>query len=438
MVQQNLVSYILTQMRQGKTLEELNRFLIGAGYDKTEVESSIQYVLNTQTNPKLAEEQRIQQLTDYIQKQLQAGFQQQAISNFLVSRGYPYYEVNSALQQATLPKREEKVQHKMLILALIMMFVMTSAVTFMYFKAYTKFGFEVPEKLLDVEAEKLTTLVQQGGTLDFRVKLINFGYERRYDVALSYKIIDRQTQGTVLEQTETLALSTTLENIVKFDIPETMKPGKYVLRVDATYQEFTATSGFIFEVLPKELAQEKIDEIKKMIPEEENATEIPELEPEEKTPVTLPVTPPAVNTTTPTQTPVQPAPTGEAPFYEGKTREQAFEMVKAVSVREPQRAIEMCKSFEYIGNIEQCLMMLAQFKKDSIYCEQIEKVLSKDNCYIDTARATGNFEFCNQVTTSQLKQNCKMLSFVADAKKSAQSGESLPNPFGLLVSPPTI
>ncbi|MBI5880495.1 hypothetical protein HZB90_00015, partial [archaeon] len=172
MVQQNIVSFIISQLKQGKTIEETNKFLIEAGYDKAEVESSVQYTINTQANPRLAEEQRIQQLSSYIQQQTKAGYDLQTISNFLISRGYPYYEVNSALQQVTMPRKEARLEHKLVIFALVAMLIMTGAVTIMYFKAYTLVGIGVPEKLLDVETEKLTTIVQQGGELMFKVKLI--------------------------------------------------------------------------------------------------------------------------------------------------------------------------------------------------------------------------------------------------------------------------
>ncbi|MFH1669954.1 MAG: hypothetical protein ABIA62_08565, partial [Candidatus Woesearchaeota archaeon] len=281
MVQQNLVSYILGQLRQGRRLEDVNRFLVQSGYDKVEVEAAVQYVINTQTNPEVAEQQRIQQLVGYIQKQLQSGYDKQAVANFLVSRGYPYFEVNSALQQATAPTQELKLHHKAIIFAFIAMFVMTAGVTFMYLKAYTRAGIEIPDQLLDVEVEKLTTLVQQGGDLTFRVKLINFGFDKRFDVVMNYKIINRGTQGTVLEKSETMALSTTMENIVTFAIPETMSPGDYVVRVDAVYQDFVATSGFIFNLISKDIAEEKLKEIQDMMPKEENVSDIPELAPEE-------------------------------------------------------------------------------------------------------------------------------------------------------------
>ncbi|MBW2972361.1 hypothetical protein KY359_04970 [Candidatus Woesearchaeota archaeon] len=429
MVQQNVVSYIISQLRQGRRLEEINRFLIEAGYDKAEVESSVQYVINIQTNPRLAEEQRIQQLSNYIQKQIESGYAPQAIANFLISRGYPYYEVNSALQQATLPKKEVKIEHKFVVFALIAMFIMTAAVTVMYFKAYTLIGIGVPEQLLDVEADKLTTIVQQGGDLTFQVKLKNFGYEKRFDVVLDYKVIDRDTQGTVLQKSETVALSTTLENIVKFNIPEDMKPGKYVLRVDATYKDFTATSGFIFDILPKEMAQELIDEIRKQVPViPENITEIPELAPE------APEAPEAV------PTPIPAPPTAEELWYKGMTRQQAFETVKSISVRDPQRAIEMCNGFEITANRQACIIMLAGFKKAPAICESIEDKQHKDNCYVQMAKELGSPEICAQIQDPNVKQSCEMLLITRQIPRLAQQHdqETLYNtmaPFGIQATP---
>jgi hypothetical protein len=431
MAQQNIVSFILSQRKQGKQLEEINRFLLEAGYEKSEVASSVQYVMNLQANPRLAEEQRIQQLSGYIQKQLNAGYDVNTISNFLTSRGYPYYEVTSAVQQLQQPKKEAKIEHKLLVFALIAMFLMTTAVTVMYFKAYTKIGIGVPEKLLDVEAEKLTTIVQQGGELVFQTKLINFGYEKRFDVLLTYKVIDRDTQGAVLEKSETVALSTTLENIVKFNIPEDIKPGNYVLRVDAQYKEFTATSGFIFDILPKEMAAEKIEEIRKQLPTAENITKIPELGSEaptqEPTPETKPVPIPAPE---------------EKLFYEGKTRQQAFEEVKAVSVRDPTRAISMCNEFRLSANKQACITMLAEFKKTPAVCEEITDLGQRDNCYVQIAMATGIASACAQVQDARVKQSCEMVLFTKKVPQITPQTDKETiykemAPFGLQTTPTT-
>ncbi len=423
MVQQNLVSYVIAQLRQGRRLEDVNKFLVQSGYDKAEVESAVQYVINTQTNPQVAEQQRIQQLVGYIQKQLQGGYDKQAVANFLVSRGYPYFEVNSALQKATAPPQELKLHHKALIFAFIAMFVMTAGVTFMYLKAYTRVGVEIPDQLLDVEVEKLTTLVQQGGELTFRVKLINFGFDKRFDVVLNYNIIDRDTQDTVLEKSETMALSTTMENIVTFEIPGTMPPGDYVVRVDAVYQDFTATSGFIFNLISKDIAEETLEEIRAMMPEEEeNISEIPELaptEPEGPTPVE-PEEPTAEEPVT--VTPTVPTPEeGEPAFYEGITRQQAFDMVKSTYLRNPEQALSMCREFKHQGNVDKCLTDLAKFQSDGSLCEEIEKEIAKDSCYLDIAIETADDSFCDMITAPQLRSTCRMFSMIDALKKSGES-----------------
>jgi hypothetical protein len=403
MVQQNIVSYILFQLKQGKSLEELNKFLLSAGYDSSEVESSVQYVLNLQSNPKLAEEQRIQQLVEYIKKQVSAGYDYQTIANFLLSRGYPYYEVNSAMQSTVAPRKPVFSEHKIFALALVAMFVMTSAVILIFIKSYFNIDFGIPEQLLDVEAERLTTVVKQGSDFSFQVKLINFGYEKRFDVVLNYKIIARETQTVVLEKSETVALSTTLENIVKFEIPDVMKTGSYVLRVDAVYGDFTATAGFIFDVLPKELAEEQLKEMLKKIPDIKNVTEIPELSEDgaakqvEKIPAQE---------------------TKSKPFYEGKTKKEAFELVKTVSVREPERALEMCNEFRLSSIRESCVLNIASFKNIPSLCDSIQSQRDKDACYLQLAIKSKDTTACAKIIDSNVKQSCQLASTTKQLQSS--------------------
>ena len=427
MVQQNIVSYIETQLQQGKRLEEINSFLLQAGYEKSEVESSIQYVINIQTNPKLAEEQRIQQLSRYIQDQLKTGYPSQVIANFLISKGYPYYEVNSALQQATMPRRELKVEHKFLALAAIFILIAAAGIVVMYFKAYTLIGIGMPESLLDVEANKLTTIVQQGGEITFQVKLINLGYQKRFDVLLTYSIIERDTQAVVLEKTETVGLSTTLENIVKFEIPDTIKAGKYVLKVVASYQDYNATSGFVFDILPKELAKEQIEEIRKQVPViPENITEIPELAPQN---ITAPEAKPVI---TPTPTPI-PAP-GEKKFYEGLTKTEAFEQVKQVSVREPQKAIDMCKELTVPQNKEECINTIAKYKRDAVYCKFLDAA-KQDMCVFNLVIETKQYTFCSQINETAMRNSCTMMGKASAVGQNPQGAADAFSGFNLEVTP---
>jgi hypothetical protein len=126
----------------------------------------------------------------------------------------------------------------------------------------------------------------------------------------------------------------------------------------------------------------------------------------------------------------------EVKFYEGKTKQQAFEMVKAVSVREPERAIAMCKSFDYTGNTEQCLMEISQYKKDGQYCEEIENKLSKDRCYMELARETGISDFCSKISMAQVQSSCKMFSFTKSIQEAGQAGKQ-EELFSLMVTLPS-
>jgi len=435
MVQQNLVSYILAQMRQGKSLEDINKFLLDSGYDKADVESSIQYVINTQTNPQLAEQQRIQQLVAYVQQQLQAGYNSQTIANFLISRGYPYYEVNAALQQATAPQKAMKTEHKLFLFAVIAMLAVTSAMVFFYLQAYVHVGGEMPEQLLDVETEKLSTLVEQGGELTYQVNLMSFGSGQRYDVLMTYKVIDRETEEVVLEEMETVALSTTVEKLKRFDIPQDTKPGKYLLRVDASYEDFTATSGFVFNIV----SAQEAEELREDVPEvpEENITEemLPEIpKPEEIVPEIPEVPEEAV------PTPITPAP-GEK-FYKGKTRQQALEMVKAVSVRDPERAVSMCQEFTLSPNRQVCLRTIAEFKESPIFCEYIEDATDRDNCYLQLAMTTALPGSCDKIQDASVKQSCELLILASESMMTGQPidgggfREKL-EPFGVTTAPVT-
>lgn len=411
MVQQNIVSYILSQRRQGKTLQEINEFLLKAGYDKQEVESSIQYVINTQSNPQLAEEQRIQQLAQYIQKQISAGYDKNTISNFLITRGYPYYEVSSAIQQLSRPKLERKFEHKLLFVALIGMVLLTGAVLGIYFKS--DIFHTMPEKLLDVETDQLTTLVKQGGELNFEVNVINFGHGKRYDIILTHQVINRETNTVVLEKEETVALSTTLRRLISFDIPKDIQTGRYNLKTEAKYEEFTATSGFIFDVQDPDSVEEQIQKVEELLPPEEepieDVEELPEEEPvEEETSEDVEETQETTDEI-PKEEPVT-QPTTEEKFYEGMSKAQAFDLVKATYVENPDKAKDMCLSFKYSGLQEECLSTLAQSNNNPDLCKLINKTSRQDSCFIAIVQSSGNTELCELLNEERNKQICGMFS----------------------------
>ncbi len=101
--------------------------------------------------------------------------------------------------------------------------------------------------LLDVKVNVLSGFVREGQPVRFIVGLINFGPKQRYDVNLSYTIRD-ENDNVVVRKTDTRAIETTLSFVEKVDIPNTTKPGGYVIQADASYSGFTASAIDTFAV----------------------------------------------------------------------------------------------------------------------------------------------------------------------------------------------
>ena len=419
MVQQNTVAYIISQMHQGKSLKDINNFLVSAGYDKQEVESSIQYVLNLEKNPQIAEQQRIQQLANYIEQQVQKGYDTNVISNFLISKGYPYYEVNSAINVLRSPKKEVKVEHKLTIIALATIIMVAVGAGIFFFSAFK--DVPVPAKLLDVTTNKLTTLSKPGADLSFQVNIVNLGEIRRYDVVLDYEIIEKSTNAVIAQQQETVAISTSTQRVVSLPIPKTTKPGKYLLKATASYETFNASSGFLFEILGEKEVTEREEEVEALIPEEvkqPNITTPGPIVPEIEPPVPPTITPEEPTTPTTPTAPIEEktVPKTEKEAFLAKTKAEAIELVKAISVYDAGKAVSMCKLFTYDSQQTHCIIELARYKKDPVFCMNINNTLQKDSCLIQIIMETGTTANCPQITDPNIKMSCDMLASAEAAK----------------------
>ena len=343
LVQKNIVNYIIQQIKVGKKLEEITLFLINSGYSKDEVESSAQYVINLQQSPQIAANQRIQQLTQYIAQQRVAGYTVDVIKNFLVSKGYPYYEVDSAIKLLQEPQREVRKERKLGMVAAIMIILILCIGGGFYYKLFVEIQ-KPPSRLLDVETEKITTIPQLGGELIFQINLVNFGEINMYDVLLRYSIFQGDNK-VVISKEETVAISTTLQKVVKLNIPKTISAGQYILKVEAIYGNFTATSGFIFEIAAEEEVERIVKEVRKKYAV--NDTNETKEEGEEVIKAVQNITEEIIKHSI---KPVTIKPKKKVSPFEGMTRAQSHQLVKMISVREPDRAVKMCKIFEVDSN----------------------------------------------------------------------------------------
>jgi len=110
----------------------------------------------------------------------------------------------------------------------------------------------VPEEyaLLDVKVEALTKQITKDEVLQFYVSLYNLGIKKRVDVTLNYLIKNLESNEILSKKEETMALETSLSFIRTYDISNlSLAPGKYYISVLAIYENKTASSADLFEVI---------------------------------------------------------------------------------------------------------------------------------------------------------------------------------------------
>jgi len=110
----------------------------------------------------------------------------------------------------------------------------------------------IPEEyaLMDVKVEVLTKQVMPDGTLRFYVSLYSLGIKKRFDVTLDYQIKEVDTEKLISHKEETMAIETSLSFVRNYDLTNvSLSPGKYFISVVANYENKTATSADLFEVI---------------------------------------------------------------------------------------------------------------------------------------------------------------------------------------------
>jgi hypothetical protein len=112
-----------------------------------------------------------------------------------------------------------------------------------------------PVEAMSLEIEPLTERAKIGKVFDFKVSLINLLSDRSYNVTVRYSIdrLDDSTTYTFeksfFEESETIELSTTQTRIKNFNMPDFIRPGRYVINVKAEYLGLESSASRTFKVV---------------------------------------------------------------------------------------------------------------------------------------------------------------------------------------------
>jgi hypothetical protein len=115
------------------------------------------------------------------------------------------------------------------------------------------------QKLLDLSVAVLKERVAPGGDLGFKVEIFNLGQNRRYDLLLSYDVINKDTNETILHQEEQSGVAASLSVLRSIALPAEIQTGEYRLVVTADYGEGKA-QGFASFSVQRGLFMEKLKE----------------------------------------------------------------------------------------------------------------------------------------------------------------------------------
>ena len=400
MVQSSLVSYINKQLDLGYKLEDIKNFLKNSGYNSQEVDNSAEYVYNSKYNPEIAKKQRIDQLIIYIQQQQRAGFFLPQIKQFLLKNNYLENEVNSAISAVESPQKKE---NNYLGVVLVMVFVMSMIIGGMVMWNF-QLGQDISSiklnELLDLKAKKLTNNPVAGESLDFQVEIFNMGSSRRYDIVLDYVIKNRDTNEIISGESETFALDTSLSKILSIDIPKNTPGGKYILEIDANYDDLVAKAGFIFDIESKKIidevksslnknnisssADKKLDELDLIIKEQQEKVEKIE-------------------------TPKKIVSTPSNDQYDKLSKADKFSLIENVSLSNELQAVDMCNDFVYDTTKRDCIINIVEFKDNYKLCAYLENSVDSDGCYFKIFMTADTID-CSVISNEEMKKSCNVIS----------------------------
>jgi len=94
-------------------------------------------------------------------------------------------------------------------------------------------------------------------------------------------------------------------------------------------------------------------------------------------------------------------------YLDGKWTDKLSELIE-ISIRE---SVEFCKGLKRKVDKDHCFSILAQEAKEWNYCYHISDFYVRDNCLVNIAIDTNNFEICDELMNHNLRAACTHLGY---------------------------
>lgn len=113
----------------------------------------------------------------------------------------------------------------------------------------------LPVEALLIDIEPITEAAKIGDVFNFKVNIQNLLSDERFNVTLHYSIDKLDEQNTYVfnksffEETENIELGTSITRVKEYDMPDFIRPGRYVINVKAGYLNLDASASRTFMVV---------------------------------------------------------------------------------------------------------------------------------------------------------------------------------------------
>jgi len=385
-------------------------------------------------------------LLKYVDERLKAGHSVSIIKSDLLRQGYSPALIEGVIESAVMGRSsasspaphqilssgQARHSHTIFLIIACILIIAGAAVLL-------KSVINTPQALLDVKLSPDKLSYSAGDALGFSLEVLNMGSKERFDITLVYKIFDSK-DSLMLSNEETIAISTTTSHHKNIDLPTSLRPGRYLFKVFANYDDKVATSAFSFDIVKKE---EKPRESCSDGLKNQDETHIDcggvcrgywynsicNDEPQPGTTPIIPIEEPQESCSDGIKnrdengidcgglcggywydgschTTQKPAATIETP--KGTDFVSKLLEVRSKAKSAPAEAKAICEGMGNDDAKDKCFKVLAEESADNVYCSLIKNYDLKDECY-SAFFLKGDYSVCEKLSLYENRKNCEQL-----------------------------
>ena len=401
------------------------------------------------------------ELLRYVSDQLKKGYSPAQIKQTLLRNGYSPALVDGVMDSVALNQPNTTIPSRPLSNPINMKLLVGVAAAILILAAAfaSLFLLKPNEALLDLRSTPDYDNYHAGDTVGFDLEIFNMGSKERFDITLSYRVLDAD-DNLVMSKEETAAISTSTSYHKEIVLPTSMKKGIYSVKIFANYDNKVATSGFTVNIDPKTPSHTSGTGSQGT---STGSTGGSSTGTGSQTGTTSGSGTATTGTKTPTCTDgiknqAELGPDCAGPcngyWYDLSCHDNtkpATNTVKSTGTlllearllakTDPDSAKDTCLEFSDEHNRDACLKSVAQASMRSDYCELVISDNDRDLCYYPFFMK-GDYTICEKLVLKESLETCSQLKQLSDISKATQqqpvqqSSQTQPQPVEETTTPP--